>query len=71
MIDALQGSLVTLLTMIDYGTIIAAVGVITNQGNPDQLATCGRLSYLAVTGSVSDNNFGTWRWTLAVHKVID
>ena len=63
----MQGSLVTLLTTIDYGTIIAAVGVITNQ-----LATCGRLSYLAVTGSASDNNFGTSRRTLAaVHEVID
>ena len=53
----------------DYRTItfiIAAVGVIINQ-----LATCGRLSYLAVTGSASDNNFGTWRRTLAVHEVID
>ena len=47
----------------DYWTIIAAVGVIINQ-----LATCGRLSYLAVTGSGSDNNFGTR--TLAVHEVI-
>ena len=64
MIDAGDGSLVTLLTTIDYGTIMAAVGVITNQ-----LATCGRLSCLAVTGSASDNNFG--RRTLAVHKVID
>ena len=62
MIDARDGSLVTLLTTIDYGTIIAAVGVITNQ-----LATCGRLSCLAVTGNASDNNFGT----LAVHEVID
>ena len=34
----------------DYRTIIAAVGVIINQ-------LCGRLSYLAVTGSASDNNF--------------
>ena len=68
MIDARDGSLVTLLTTIDYGTIIAAVGVISNQ-----LATCGRLSCLAVTGSASDNNFGTRRWTLslAVHEVID
>ena len=66
MIDARDGSLVTLLTTIGYGTIIAAVGlgVITNQ-----LATCGRLSCLAVTGSASDNNFG--RRTLAVHEVID
>ena len=64
MIDARDGSLVTLLTTINYGTIIAAVGVITNQ-----LATCGRLSCLAVTGSASDNNFG--RRTLAVHEVID
>ena len=50
----------------DYRTIIAAVGVIINQ-----LATCGRLSYLAVTGSASDINFGTRRRTLAVHKVND
>ena len=50
----------------DYRTIIAAVSVINNQ-----LATCGRLSYLAVTGSGSDNNFGTRRRTLAVHEVID
>ena len=57
---------VTLLTTIDYRTIIAAVGVIINQ-----LATCGRLSYLAVTGSASDNNFGTRRRTLVVHEVID
>ena len=48
-----------------YRTIIAAAGVIINQ-----LATCGRLSYLAVTGSGSDNNFGTRRRTLAVHEVI-
>ena len=33
----------------DYMTIIAAVGVIINQ-------ICGRLSYLAVTDSASDNN---------------
>ena len=66
MIDAMDRSLVTLLTTIDYRTIIAAVGVITNQ-----LATCGRLSCLAVTGSASDNNFGTRRRTLAVHEVID
>ena len=50
----------------DYRTIIAAVGVIINQ-----LATRGRLSYLAVTGSASDNNFGTRRRTLVVHEVID
>ena len=50
----------------DYMTIIAAVGVIINQ-----LATCGRLSYLAVTGSASDHNFGTGRHTLTVHEVID
>ena len=62
----MQGSLVTLLTTIDYGTIIAAVRVITNE-----LAMCGRLSYLAVTGTASDNNFGTLRRTLAVHEVID
>ena len=50
----------------DYRTILAAVRVIINQ-----LATCGRLSYLAVTGSASDNNFGTRRRTLAVDEVID
>ena len=66
MIDARVFTLVTLLTAIDYRTIIAAVGVIINQR-----ATCGRLSYLAVTGSTSDNNFGTRRQTLAVHEVID
>ena len=47
----MQGSLVTLLTMIDYGTIIAAVRVITNE--------LAMLIYLAVTGTASDNNFGT------------
>ena len=62
----MQGSLVTLLTTIDYGTIIVAVRVITNE-----LATCGRLSYLAVNGTASDNNFETRRRTLAVHEVID
>ena len=50
----------------DYRTIIAAVRVIINQ-----LATFGQLSYLAVTGSASDNNFGTQRRTLVVHEVID
>ena len=51
----------------DYRTIIAAVRVIINQ-----LATCGRLSYLAVTGSsriiILGHGDGHCR---SVHEVFD